>query len=693
MTSDVWPRAMGLFPLSKRWRPFTLSVFLLGLTAGCKSPQATLPALKADGLDALQKQHEGADAVVLKDDFHVEYRAGKNGEPESVETTDYAVLILSEAARERFGRATLYYRAELQEVIAFEAKVIRPDQSVSTYSLADADVLPAYEQWVLFSDSRKLRMPFPRPPVGSVVQTRKVVRRARSHLFSSGYFLGTRNVPSVSALFEVCRPQTWGLESRVFLRGNPASHKALQRTENGQVCDRWEDKNIVSNVQSEAMAPNLTDLPEVVVRLSEWTIEGKTSRGFDTPKQMSAWEFSEHYQPMRQVNPDIAMLAAEIVADVPPRPEEQAAALYAWVRDNITYCAISLGMGGWKPHPSTEVRSNRYGDCKDKATFLSALLLSQGIASRPAGIYAHEGYPRPFTLPVLGRFNHAILVVDLPGGPVIVDPTTRTVPFGRLPVGDENAPILPASKGGSSLMTTPVAPPQDHRQKLTYVGEMDAEGNVEGTFRLDAFGAPAWDFRYDLLTTPRGLWPKATERAVSKLAHLQVSTSVIDTPAPPAKPKPMLAKGKATMEVELLGREDISILRLPQLTARSIGRIDLPRRDPIVFKHNRHDALQLALRLPEGTTISSPPPPVHLSTAFASFDLVIHADASGRLIVDRTLVIKQPIVAADRAKEVETFLEEVARAEHQAIVLRRGRSTTTATRDRTRVPAQMAVTP
>lgn len=643
----------------------------LGLASGCASARADLPALDLDALDAFKKKHADADGIVLEDKVQIDYVPGENGEPAARVTTDYAVLIRTEAGRERFGQAEMGYRAALQDVLAFEAKVIRPGGDVDTYHLADADEGPSYARWVLYSDSRKLRMPFPRPPVGSIVQTRSVVLAKRMHLFSRRFFLGSSGVPSLSAIFDVCRPPGWDIDSRAVFRGKLTSHKATKRTVDGNVCDRFAAKDIVPRSKSEAMSPRFSDYPEIIVRLSKWTIDGKTSHGFATPKALSAWEYTEHYQPMREVNADIANLAAEIVASVPPRQEDQAAALYAWVRDNITYCAIELGMGGWKPYPATKVRAMRYGDCKDKATFLSGLLKSQGIASRPAGIYSHKGYPHPFTLPVLGRFNHAILVVDLPSGPVVVDPTTRTVPFGRLPVSDENAPILPVGEGGSELMTTEIAPPKAHRQKLIFIGEMDARGNVEGAYRFDAGGSPAWSFRYDLLTTPRGLWPKATERALQELARVKVSTSEIEAAAPPATPTPVMVKGTASMEIELLGRERVSILRLPELTTRSIGRIKFPRTSPIVFKHNRIDAVQLALTLPKGTKVSTPPPPTHLDTDFAAYDQVVHADASGRLIVDRTFVIKKPIVEAEHAKAVWEFLEAVAKAENQAVVLRR----------------------
>jgi len=45
------------------------------------------------------------------------------------------------------------------------------------------------------------------------------------------------------------------------------------------------------------------------------------------------------------------------------------------------YVAIEIGIGGYQPHPASDIFSHRYGDCKDRPRLLSSMLLEAGIRS------------------------------------------------------------------------------------------------------------------------------------------------------------------------------------------------------------------------------------------------------------------------------------------------------------------------
>ena len=85
------------------------------------------------------------------------------------------------------------------------------------------------------------------------------------------------------------------------------------------------------------------------------------------------------------------------------------------MQNDVRYVAIELGIGGYQPHPASEVFSHRYGDCKDKATLLSTMLKEIGIESYYVLINTERGSVTAATLPNL-EFNHAILAIALPPG-------------------------------------------------------------------------------------------------------------------------------------------------------------------------------------------------------------------------------------------------------------------------------------
>ena len=114
-------------------------------------------------------------------------------------------------------------------------------------------------------------------------------------------------------------------------------------------------------------------LPNTAVRLEEWKERGETKNAFATPEKLSSW-LSEQYTAQAQVSPELVTTVKEVLAGVPDEPEAKARALYEHVCRTIQYCAIEIGYGGWIPHTSPAVQKLRYGDCKDKATYLHALL-------------------------------------------------------------------------------------------------------------------------------------------------------------------------------------------------------------------------------------------------------------------------------------------------------------------------------
>lgn len=95
--------------------------------------------------------------------------------------------------------------------------------------------------------------------------------------------------------------------------------------------------------------------------------------------------------------------------------DAQIVAAIRFVQDDIRYLGIEMGRGSHEPRQPSAVVTQRYGDCKDKALLLAALLRELGIEAYPAlvntKLRAHlDGYlPSPFL------FDHVITQV-LDGG-------------------------------------------------------------------------------------------------------------------------------------------------------------------------------------------------------------------------------------------------------------------------------------
>lgn len=179
-----------------------------------------------------------------------------------------------------------------------------------------------------------------------------------------------------------------------------------------------------------------------------------------------------------EVTPEIARLAGEITRDVDDR-RAQARAISDWVKTNVRWVNLAFGNAGFVPHPAAVVLKNRYGDCKDHAALMSALLAARGIAAEHVLINSGDRYALPE--PAVSPFNHAI--VYLPEFGVYDDPTARFSSFGVLGTQEYDKPVVRVSDGGARVAHTPAMKPEDHvsvrRTRLSVAADGVVSGETE----------------------------------------------------------------------------------------------------------------------------------------------------------------------------------------------------------------------
>ena len=141
-------------------------------------------------------------------------------------------------------------------------------------------------------------------------------------------------------------------------------------------------------------------------------------------------------------------------------PTEKIARILAELHREVRYSGLELGASSLIP-ASPEVTLERgFGDCKDKATLLVALLRREGLPAHVVLLNAGFGRDVENQLPGIGRFDHAIVFVggsDRSAPPIWIDPTERSARVGELPATDQNRWALIASPETTKLLRTPSA--------------------------------------------------------------------------------------------------------------------------------------------------------------------------------------------------------------------------------------------
>lgn len=92
---------------------------------------------------------------------------------------------------------------------------------------------------------------------------------------------------------------------------------------------------------------------------------------------------------------------------------------------------VSFGIGGVIPKTAAQTLHDRYGDCKDKAVLLSALLEAESFNASLVLVSPDRDVDPTFASP--WPFDHIITMLKLRGENIWMDPSSGDTPFQTLP--------------------------------------------------------------------------------------------------------------------------------------------------------------------------------------------------------------------------------------------------------------------
>ncbi|MGU7778548.1 DUF3857 domain-containing protein [Burkholderia sp. PU8-34] len=236
--------------------------------------------------------------------------------------------------------------------------------------------------------------------------------------------------------------------------------------------------------------PQLTDR-------NDWSVVDPESEPGVALSSFTDWgdlarSYVERATPKAAVTPRLRQLSAQLVGERATL-EDKAHAIYDWVSQNISYGGNCVGIGAVVPRDLDVVLDAKMGDCKDHATLLQALLAAQGIASEQVLVNAGNVYKLP-KIVVASTVNHVINYV--PEIKLFLDTTDGRTVFGRLPVADQDKPVLSAS---SDVPARTPADKGNNTQVLSSRLHIDNDGSVDGDIAVEVTGLYAELARQRLL--------------------------------------------------------------------------------------------------------------------------------------------------------------------------------------------------
>jgi tetratricopeptide (TPR) repeat protein/transglutaminase-like putative cysteine protease len=407
----------------------------------------------------------GEDAVYLVDSTYV--RVQPSGLASRLQ--QLAVKVNSARAVEAFRSYPIGYSPDRQEVRVLMARVTKPDGSVvDSHGEADRHM---NEPWTgMYYDARSRILSFPALSVGDVLELRfRIDDTAQDNLLSD-YWGEVDYVQGTSAKLRY-----------QFLADMPAKRKlywnksslpqGVSATVEPEVAGRQLYRFTAQNVSRIIPEPMMPGYSEVATTLHVSTYQ--------------TWEAVGRYywglvRDQLTPNDELKKTVEKVLTGV-DRKDQLAVvnAIYSFVVSNTRYVALEFGIHGFKPYRVDRVLARRFGDCKDKASLIHAMLKIAGVDSRLVLLRMRNlgsiG-PEPASL---AAFNHAIAYV--PQFQLFLDGTAEFHAARELPGMDRTADVLIIEPDGKSPFTSiPESKADDNLTSL----ELDVAVRADGSATL-----------------------------------------------------------------------------------------------------------------------------------------------------------------------------------------------------------------
>jgi Domain of Unknown Function with PDB structure (DUF3857)/Transglutaminase-like superfamily len=328
--------------------------------------------------------------------------------------------------------------------------------------------------------------------------------------------------------------------------------------------------------------------------------------------------FFKAAKPKLAVTPAIQKLADDITAGR-EGARAQAEAIFDWVSKNVTYVAVFFGSGRFVPNDAETVTQRRFGDCKDHATLMIALLAAKGIDAEYTLINSAGGHEL-YAIPAIEAFNHVIVYV--PSLNLYADPTSPISTLGHLPnvLGDK--PVLRMSDNGVKLDRTPSGAAQENTAAVDIKVTLDRNGKPHAESVMEATGIEAQILREYVRRTETG----GQEAHMQTILQLLYLTGELTMSAPPpydhTEPYRVRLIWNGDKPLKLAdtnwnGAWDLTLL--PADPVRLFGALETtPRKYPAECRP-AHVTMKLAMEVPKGYFLRPVPDPYSEKTAVYSY--------------------------------------------------------------------------
>ncbi len=445
----------------------------------------------------------------------------------------------------------------------------------------------------------------------------------------------------------------------------------------------WEVRNLAP-IANEPMSPSAVNLvPRIVVNFTPEKAEQGVNRAFANWVEVSRWA-SQMYDPQVVVDDAVAAKAQELTANAKTELEK-IRAIGTFVQ-NLQYISIDIGVGygnGYRPRPSNIVLARGYGDCKDKATLMRAMLKSLKIEAYPIAIFSGDPNFVRAEWASPSQFNHCIIAVKISDGThaasvithpklgrlLIFDATDPYTAVGDLPKEEQGSFALIMAGDNGGLAQMPVTPAEFNSTKRKVEITMKADGTIEGKISERSTGQSSRFERAMLRLNSVSDYNKLIESWLTRGATAARLTKLTPTDRQTEAGFDLDVEFTAPAYGQLM--QNRLLVFKPAIVSRagSIYLTEKQRKNPVSLEAYSFEETAV-FTIPAGFVVDETPDAVTLDTPFGKYKSSYEV-AGGKLIYNRSMILTRSLITADKYNTVRDFFAKILAAEQSPVVLMR----------------------
>jgi tetratricopeptide (TPR) repeat protein/transglutaminase-like putative cysteine protease len=345
---------------------------------------------------------------------------------------------------------------------------------------------------------------------------------------------------------------------------------------------------------------------------------------------------------------------------------EKVKIVYDWVVKNTRYVALEFGIYGYKPRRAVQTVTRGWGDCKDKAAVIVAMLNELDIPATMVLVRSGQRGRFQSEVASLAPFDHAIAYV--PELNLYLDGTAEFSGSGELPAMDQGALALQVNAGTAKMVTLPDNDPLTHVKRRQVTLHLSAAGlaDIELEYQTNGPSASSWRRRYSADATRRA---RVLEDLSQEFPGLEIPESgiAINDLSNYELPVSVKVRGRAPRLLrEEGGTFSLSVTPSERL-GPAYGSLTQRRLDVDIGAFPSLDETYVVYT-PPGYDVLSAPVASKLESPFGSYSVELSQEP-GKLNVHSRLQLAVSHVEPQRYPEFRRFCQAVDLAFDQRLVL------------------------